>query len=135
MDRLGEELRQLLRVVNDTAYTLARAQPQSLQLSLSSELLLDPSGGVSINGQTLLRKLAATMRNYGRCTYTIVGHANSSAVTTPLAAYEASTRQAIAVCTLFARFGLDPARLVAAGKGQYSTEQDGRTDIFIDYLD
>ena len=140
-DRLFDELRQLLPAATPTGYVLRRDGPTALEVTLAGDLLFDGGRGVSLQGQRLLRRLAATLGNYPAAEYTIVGHALPAA-DDDLLPYQSSTARSIRVALQLSQFGLDPTRMVAGGMGDHGgaapdnmsgTAAAERTDIRISF--
>ncbi|MBB4077914.1 outer membrane protein OmpA-like peptidoglycan-associated protein [Lewinella aquimaris] len=120
-DRLYDELQQLLIATVDDGYTLVRNSGSTLALTLSDSLLFDPNQEISLEGQRILRKLTATLRNYPRADYRVIGHAESTDGQV-LRAYEESFARSARIAVVFTKFGLDGARILPAGLGIYGTE-------------
>ncbi|MCP9235171.1 OmpA family protein [Lewinella sp. JB7] len=140
-DRLYDEVHQLMLAAANDGYLLVRQTENTLQLSLSDSLLFEADQRISLEGQRLVQRLAATLRNYPRAEYRLVGHAESKEGNTELA-YEESFRRAMRVATVLTTFGIDGGRILPAGVGFYGSEisdlpgggsPDRRTDLIISF--
>ncbi|WP_168797430.1 hypothetical protein [Neolewinella litorea] len=125
---LFDELKQLMVAVTDSGYVIDRPAPDQIHLELSAGLLFADSSAVSLSGQRLLRRLGGTLRNYPQAQYTVVGHAESIDGD-PQRAYAASTGRAAQVAVELARYGVDPGRVVAGGKGFYGADTSAFTGL------
>ena len=125
--RLNDELAQLMLAVTDTGYLLTKPEAGTFKLVLNQNLLFADGQAVSLDGQRLLRRLAATLRNYPRATFTIIGHAES-VDGNALLAYDSSIRRSVNVALQLNQFGLDAGRIVAGGKGFYGSESGDGND-------
>ncbi|WP_157975907.1 hypothetical protein [Lewinella sp. IMCC34191] len=120
MDKLQEELRQLMLALTDTGYVLYRLDERALELVLGGNLTFTENNEVTLEGQRILRRLGGTLRNYPGLYFTIVGHAESIDGD-PLLAYESSAERGVRVAMQLAQFGIDPGSIIAGGQGFYGT--------------
>lgn len=136
---LQEELRQLMLALTDEGYLLRRPRAGTLELVLGGTLTFADSAGLTPTGQRILRRLAATLKNYPGMAYTVVGHAES-VEGDALLAYRNSSERAASVALQLAEFGVDPGTILAAGKGFYGSgdvrplsglDAERRTEILI----
>ncbi len=125
LGRLYDELGQLMLAVTDTGYVLSEPTGNRFELILDEKILFADSQSVSLDGQRLLRKLAATLRNYPKAKYTIIAHAES-VDGNALLAYDSSMRRSVNVALQLSQFGLDAGRIVAGSMGFYGS-QDARS--------
>ncbi len=140
LNTIQNDLSQLLAYLPASSYVLRPVGSNRLQLELSESILSTDGFHVNPNGQQLLRRLVATLRNYPGTEYTVVGHADG-ANPNAMRAYEDSTDKAIQVAQQLITFGLDPAFITAGGKGFYAPvgdnstaagqEANRRTDLYI----
>ncbi len=121
IERLQEELRQLMLALTDTGYVLRRPDEITLELVLGGELTFEGNNNVSLAGQRILRRLAGTLRNYPGLSYTVIGHAES-VDGDPLLAYQTSTERGISVALQLAQFGIDSGTIIAGGQGYYGPD-------------
>lgn len=135
---LHDRLQQDLLASVDSGYVLSGVDNQKLSLTLAESLLFD-GDLVHFSGRQLLRRIAATLRRYPSTTYTLIGHTDSS-TDDATEAYQRSSRRAALVAEQLVAFGIDPARIVAGGKGFYGArnaageiDDPGRTELIIRY--
>ncbi|MGB3801901.1 MAG: hypothetical protein WA952_18930 [Lewinella sp.] len=121
MDRLQDELRQLLLALTDTGYVLRRPDATTLELLLGGNLTFGKNNVVTLEGQRILRRLGGTLRNYPGLAFTIIGHAES-VEGDPVLAYQSSTTRSVRVALQLAQFGIDPGSIIPAGQGFYGTD-------------
>ena len=122
MGKLHEEVRQLLLALADSGYAVSRTQTGDLNITLGGTFAFDAAGdSLNLTGQRVVRRLAATLRNYPGLEFTIVGHAESAGEDA-LAAYRSSTERATRVAVRLAESGLDPGTILAAGRGYYGAD-------------
>ncbi len=123
LGRLYDELGQLMLAVADSGYVLREPEAGTLKLVMNEQLLFTDGQSVSLSGQQLLRKLSATLRNYPRASYLVIGHAES-VDGNALLAYDSSLRRAVNVALQLSQFGLDAGRIVAGGMGFYGRAEE-----------
>lgn len=140
INTIQSDMNQLLANRPGTSYIIANAGTNRLQITLAETNLSADGFTISPAGQSLLRRMATTLRNYPSAEFTIVGHADA-ANGNALRAYEDSTDKAINVAQQMVNFGLDPGKITAGGQGFYAPvgnsatpegqQANRRTDIFI----
>ncbi len=123
LSRLHGELSQLMLALTDSGYVLQAPAAGTVKLILNQDLLFADGQAVSLSGQQFLRQLSATLRNYPRASYLIVGHAES-VEGNALLAYDSSLRRSVNVALQLGQFGLDAGRIVAGGMGFYGSGSD-----------
>lgn len=89
-----------------------------LYVSLSSNLLF-PSGSTQVNskGKDALRQLAETLKNNLDIDILVEGHTDSDG--NALANWKLSVNRAVAVTDVLTSYGVNPERIIAAGRGEY----------------
>lgn len=136
--RVAGELEQLLQSAIGTGFTVANPVAGLLVIDLENKLLFDSDRLVSADGERLLRKLVATLRNYRGATYTIIAHAGAAEGSAD-AAYRVSSQRAVNLAIQLTRFGLDPGTIVAGAQGYFGPGGDGDsatkegTQLRVDY--
>ena len=122
MGKLQDELRQLMLAVADSGYVVAPNPDGGLDITLGGTFAFTEAGdSLNLTGQRIVRRLAATLRNYPGLEYTIVGHAESNGED-GAAAYRRSTERATRIAVRLTESGLDPGTIIAAGRGYYGAE-------------
>lgn len=122
------------------SYVLAPAGNNRLQLSLRDAAWTTDGFTVSPAGQQLMSRFSAVMRNYPSAEFIVVGHSGGT-TTNALRAYEDSTDKAINLAQQLVNYGLNPAKIIAGGKGFYDPigsnatpegqASNQRTDVYI----
>ncbi|MCG8326172.1 MAG: OmpA family protein [Chitinophagales bacterium] len=89
-----------------------------LYVSLSSNLLF-PSGSTQVNskGKGALRQLAETLKSNPDIDILVEGHTDSDG--NALANWKLSVNRAVAVTDVLTSYGINPERIIAAGRGEY----------------
>ena len=89
-----------------------------LYVSLSSNLLF-PSGSTQVNskGKDALRQLAETLKSNPDIDILVEGHTDSDG--NALANWKLSVNRAVAVTDVLTSYGVNPERIIAAGRGEY----------------
>ncbi len=126
MEKLRASIRETLMGFSDTDLTVTEKDGR-IYLSLSQELLFaSGSDRVDREGQSALQKVAAVIVNNKDVDITVEGHtdADGSAATN----WDLSVNRATSVVKLLTRYGVDPTRLTAAGKGEYAPVASNRTN-------
>ena len=117
VNEIQNDVNQLLAYLPGGSYVVAPAGTNRLQITVQEPTYTQDGFTVSAAGTDLLRRLAMTLRNYPSAEIHVVGHdtdANS------LQAYERSTDKAINVAQQLITYGMDPAKVIAAGQGAYA---------------
>ena len=128
-ERVADEISQLLKAAYRDTFSVGNPYPGVVSIVLSDSLVYDSDGQVSVRGQQLLRKLTATLRNYRGAEYAVIAHASGHSGGVD-GAYRASSSRAVAVAVQLARFGVDPATIVAGAQGLYGIPPGlGRTPV------
>lgn len=127
MNTIQSDLTQLLNYLPSGTYAVKPVASNQLRVSLAEALFTQDGYNISPSGQSLLRRMTLTLRNYPAVEIGVTGHVDAS-TTDPTEAYEDSTDKAIAIAMLLKQYGLNPAKITAGGKGFYSPVMDNATE-------
>jgi len=97
-----------------------------LYVSLSSNLLF-PSGSTSVNskGKSALQQLAGALKNNPDIDILVEGHTDSQG--NAQSNWKLSVDRAVAVTNVLTSYGVNPERIIAAGRGEYVPKASNQT--------
>lgn len=126
MNQVQNELNQQLSYLPANTYIISPAGVNRLQISLAEGLLTNDGIELSRQGLDLVRRMAATLRNYPTAEVAVVGHADGSETDATMA-YEESTDKAINIAQQLIDAGVVAGNVTAGGKGFYAPVTDSST--------
>lgn len=124
VNQLQNDLAGLMSYLPRDQYDLFALAGNRLNVTLQEATLTTDGYSISPAGQELIRGLGTTLRNYPEAEILIVGHASDP---NPVSAYENSTDKAINVVQQLITYGVDPAKITAAGRGAYDPVANNAT--------